>query len=218
MCEADYPAFNEYAKILNLFVTFLLSQSIPGQNRQILDSSSDNALMFKVKGGKLEKMGLLFERYHRQVFGFYYRMCGDAELSEDLVQNLFLRMLKYRHTFSGEGQFRAWMYQMARNLLVDHYRKQKKMLKDDFKEVERLWEDEETERSKEENVLTLEKAMQYLSDEKRELLVLSRYQGLRYREIAEMKDTTEANIKVKVFRAIRELREIFQKMERLNTL
>jgi len=218
MHEANCPAFNEYAKILNLFVTFPLSQSIPGQNRQTLDSSSDNALMFKVKEGKLEKMGLLFERYHRQVFGFYYRMCGDAELSEDLVQNLFLRMLKYRHTFSGEGQFRAWMYQMARNLLMDHYRKQKNILKDDFKEVERLWEDEETERSKEENVLTLEKAMQYLSDEKRELLVLSRYQGLRYREIAEMKDTTEANIKVKVFRAIRELREIFQKMERLNTL
>lgn len=174
--------------------------------------------MFKVKEGKIDKMGLLFERYHRQLFGFYYRMCGDAELSEDLVQNLFLRMLKYRHTFSGEGQFRAWMYQMARNLLADHYRKEKRMLKDDFKEAEKLWENEAKEQAQEEQFKTLEKALQYLSDDKRELLVLSRYQGLRYREIAEMKATTEANIKVKVFRAIRELKDIFQKMERLNAL
>lgn len=174
--------------------------------------------MFKVKEGKLDKMGLLFERYHREVFGFYYRMCRDAELSEDLVQNLFLRIIKYRHTFSGEGQFRSWMYQMARNLLADHYRKEKKIVKDDFKEVERLWEDEEKTQAREDQIIMLEKAMHYLNDEKRELLVLSRYQGLRYREIAEMKATTEANIKVKVFRAIKELKEIFQKMEKLNSL
>lgn len=190
----------------------------PRAKQTQLDSSSDNALMFKVREGKLEKMGLLFERYHRQLFGFYYRMCGDSELSEDLVQNLFLRMIKYRHTFSGEGQFRAWMYQMARNLLADHYRKKKKMLQDDFKEVAQIWEDEEKVHHREEQVQMLEKALQYLSDEKRELLVLSRYQGLRYREIAEMHQTSEANIKVKVFRAIKDLREIFQKLERMNTL
>lgn len=174
--------------------------------------------MFKVKEGKLDKMGLLFERYHREVFGFYYRMCANAELSEDLVQNLFLRIIKYRHTFSGDGQFRSWMYRMARNLLADHYRKEKKMRKDDFKEVERLWEEDEKAQVQEEKVAMLERAMRYLDEEKRELLVLSRYQGLRYREIAEMKQTTEANIKVKVFRAIKELKEIFQKMEKLNAL
>jgi RNA polymerase sigma-70 factor (ECF subfamily) len=174
--------------------------------------------MFRVKEGQLDKMGLLFERYHRPLFGFYYRMCGDAALSEDLVQNLFMRMIRYRQSFSGQGQFRSWMYQMARNLLADHYRKNKKVARNDFKEAKELWEDEEQAQTQEEQVQMLEKAMQYLSDDKRELLVLSRYQGLRYREIAEMKETTEANIKVKVFRAIKELRDIFQKMERLNAL
>lgn len=174
--------------------------------------------MYKVQQGQLDKMGLLFERYHRQLFGFYYRMCSDAELSEDLVQNLFLRMIKYRHTFKGDGQYRSWMFQMARNLLADHYRKNKKMVKDDFAEVDRLWQDEAQKKNQDEQIQTLEKAMQYLSDDKRELLVLSRYQGLRYREIAELKATTEANIKVRVYRAIKELKDIFQKMERLNTL
>ncbi|MEK6481372.1 RNA polymerase sigma factor [Catalinimonas sp. 4WD22] len=183
-----------------------------------MDSSTDNAIMLKVKSGDLEKMGLLFERHHRPLFGFYYRMCQDAELSEDLVQNLFLRMIKYRHTFTGEGKFTSWMYHLARNLLADHYRKKKKMTTDNFKEVEKMWEDEAAQEAQEEREKLLEKAMQYLSDDKREVLVLSRYQGLRYQEIADMMNTSEANIKVKVYRAIRELKEIFQKLERFSAL
>jgi len=163
-------------------------------------------------------MGLLFERYHRPMFGFFYRMCQDATLSEDLVQNLFLRMIKYRHTFVGDGKFSSWMYHLARNLLADHYRKSKRLTEDHFKEVEQFWENEEAREMQEEQINLLEKAMQYLSDEKREVLVLSRYQGLRYHEIAKMMNTSEANIKVKVFRAIRELKEIFQKLERFSAL
>lgn len=174
--------------------------------------------MFKVKEGKLDKMGLLFERYHRQVFGFYYRMCSDAELSEDLVQSLFLRMIKYRSSFNGSGQFKAWMYQMARNLLTDHFRKQKNEVKDSYARVDDRWQEEEKEKAQQEQVQTLERAMKYLNPDKRELLVLSRYQGLRYREIAQMQDTTEANVKVKVYRAIRELKDIYQKMEKINAL
>lgn len=59
--------------------------------------------MLQVKAGDVDKMGLLFERYHRKLFGFLYHLTGRADASEDLVQNVFYRMLKYRHTFTGEG-------------------------------------------------------------------------------------------------------------------
>ena len=68
-----------------------------------LNSLEDNALMIKVKDGDLEKLGLLFERYKKPLFGFFYGMNRDADLCEDLVQNVFMRILKYRYLFRGEG-------------------------------------------------------------------------------------------------------------------
>ena len=67
--------------------------------------------MLRVKAGDLNRMGLLFERYHRELFGFLYHSSSDADTSEDMVQTVFYRMLKYRHTFTGEGAFSSWMYQ-----------------------------------------------------------------------------------------------------------
>ena len=54
-----------------------------------MDTIRDNALMLKVKSGDLDKMGLLFERYHRVLFSFLYRMTKQRESSEDMVQNVF---------------------------------------------------------------------------------------------------------------------------------
>src|SRR6188768_891338 len=81
--------------------------------------------MLKVKDGDLDRLGLLFERYKKPLFGFFYGMNKDAELSEDLVQNVFFRILKYRYLFRGEGDFRTWMFHIARNVSHDHYRKNK---------------------------------------------------------------------------------------------
>ena len=50
--------------------------------------------MLQVKQGKVDKMGLLFERYHRPLFGFFYHLGSDGNTSEDLVQTVFYRMLK----------------------------------------------------------------------------------------------------------------------------
>ena len=71
-------------------------------------------------------MGLLFKRYHRPLFGFLFHMTSQREASEDMVQNVFYRMLKSRHTFTGNGEFKTWMYHLARNVLKDHTKKNKR--------------------------------------------------------------------------------------------
>src|ERR1700753_2648984 len=76
--------------------------------------------MLKVRSGDLDKMALLFQRYHRPLYGFLFYMTGQRESSEDMVQNVFYRMLRSRHTFTGEGEFRTWMYHLARNVWKDH--------------------------------------------------------------------------------------------------
>jgi RNA polymerase sigma factor (sigma-70 family) len=94
-----------------------------------LNPLSDNAIMMKVKNGDLDKLGLLFERHHRALFGFVFHMTGQRELSEDMVQNVFYRILKYRHTFRGDGEFKSWMYHMARNVINDNGRALKRTVK-----------------------------------------------------------------------------------------
>lgn len=182
-----------------------------------LDSLSDNALMLRVKAGETDRMGLLFERYHRKLFGFLYHMLGRADASEDLVQNVFYRMLKYRHTYTGEGEFRSWMYHLARNVLADYIKKNRHATR--HTDVADLTEqisggahaDERLQ--KEQEVATLHRALEKLSPENREVLVLSRFQELKYEEIARVLNTSEGAVKVRVHRAMNELKKIYLRIE-----
>lgn len=174
--------------------------------------------MLKVKAGNLDLMGLLFERYHRPLFGFLYHTTGQVAHSEDLVQTVFYRMLKYRHTFSGDGEFRTWMFHLARNVVNDAFKKNQKTsyqsdmapLLDHVSEAPEAESKMEVEEQNQE----LHRALQLLSNEHREVLILSRFQELSYKEIAEILKTTEGNIKVKVHRAMKELKEIYLKLNK----
>ena len=181
-----------------------------------MDTLSDNALMLKVKEGDFDKMSLLYERYHRALYGFILQITGQVELSEDMVQNVFLRMLKYRNGFAGTGEFKIWMYHVARNLLNDHFKKNKRRPATfelrDFEE--KLTGDHFADQSleKRQELKTLEMALQNLSEENRELLILCRYQELKYHEIAQILKISESAVKVRVHRALNQLRNSYLKI------
>jgi RNA polymerase sigma factor (sigma-70 family) len=166
--------------------------------------------MLKVKNGDIDKMGLLYERYHRQLFRFLFNMTRQKELSEDMVQNIFLRMLKYPDGFMGFGEFKMWMYHIARNAVYDHFRKIKRTpVHTDVKEYEERIVGEhfsDAQVEKDEELKMLEAAMDRLSDENRELLILCRFQELKYHEIAKILNTSEGAIKVRVHRALNQLK------------
>jgi RNA polymerase sigma factor (sigma-70 family) len=182
-----------------------------------LDSLTDNALMLKVKDGDLDRLGLLFERYKKPLYGFFYGMCRDADLSEDLVQNVFFRILKYRYLFRGEGDFRTWMFHIARNVNHDNFRKKKVQLKDSLEHwQERLsnYDDRSTEFEKDEELQLLSMAMDRLPDDKKEILLLSKYQDKKYKDIGDIIGCSEGAVKVKVFRALQELKVIYRQLEK----
>ncbi|WP_421774195.1 RNA polymerase sigma factor [Gracilimonas sp.] len=167
--------------------------------------------MMKVKNGDLDKLGLLFERYNRPLFSFFYRMCKEAELCEDLVQSVFERILKYRETYTGDGKFTTWMFSIARNAHIDHYRKQQREGIPVEIDEERMEVDQEEAKAvvnKKEKKELLEIALGRLDEDKREIIVLSRFEGLKYKEIADILDTTEGAVKVKMFRAMKELKDL----------
>ena len=83
---------------------------------------TDEQLMRAVRDGDLSRLGILFERYHLPLFDFLSRMTGNPGVAEDLVQDIFVRVLKYRATFRDEGTFETWLYRIARNARVDYFK------------------------------------------------------------------------------------------------
>jgi len=132
-------------------------------------------------------------------------------VSEDLVQNVFVRLMKYRKSYNPEYKFKTWVYQMARNVHNDHYRKHKQTASD-FKRVDdigNLHHSDEEERESRERETLLFQALDRMPDDKRELIVFGKLEGMKYEEIAEIRNTTVGNIKVQMHRAVQQLREIY---------
>ena len=169
--------------------------------------------MLQVKAGDLERMGLLFERHHSALFGFLFHLTQRREASEDMVQTVFYRMLKYRNSFTEGSNFSGWMYQIARNVLKD----QKFGLDIKYEPVNEHEEkiaggtlaDHRLEKAQSQQQLY--DAMSLLSPDEREILMLNRMKELKYPEISEIMGITEGAARVRVFRAVEELKRIFVK-------
>ena len=171
----------------------------------------DEELMFHVRNGTGEMLGVLFSRYHSPLFNFYCKLTGDRSLSEDLVQDVFYRILKYRQTYKPGTSFKTWMYQIARNARLDNFRKQRPQVELEESMAPVVVPTDNVQQSQE--TALLHRALMQLPEEKREVLVLSRFQELKYEEIAVLLGCQPNAVKVKVFRALKDLREIYQQLE-----
>src|SRR5262245_4249408 len=143
---------------------------------------TDEDLMMQVREGASEMLGPLFDRYHTRLFNYYVRLTGDRTLAEDLVQDVFFRVLRSRHTYRPGNPFKPWIYRIARNACNDHFRRPA--------EVE--FQDEMAEpipppdiSFRDQNEL-LRRALLQLSEDKREVLVLSRFHEMKYSDIAQL--------------------------------
>jgi RNA polymerase sigma-70 factor (ECF subfamily) len=180
--------------------------------------TGDETLMAQVRGGDLRKLALLFERHHRALYNFFVHMTGSRDLSEDLVQEVFFRILRYRHTYDESRPFPAWLYQIARNVKLEGTKKRNRELR----VVKPAREDGEVEREpaapeagaeeslrKQQEIGLLRRALERLPDDKREVLVLSRFQNMAYDHIAQLLGCEVGAVKVRVYRAVRELGQIY---------
>ena len=171
--------------------------------------------MLRVRDGDVEILGALYERHRTRLFNLFLRLTGNPQSSEDLVQDVFLRMLKYRHTFIAGNPFSPWIFKMARNAHYDFRHKRRHELPQD---VETPGDGQDfpspaatpdTQVSQDQDVQLLQEALAGLAVESREALILSRFQGLKYEEIASVLNCGVGAVKMRVHRALKELRARF---------
>lgn len=171
--------------------------------------ATDEQLMARVKNGQLDQLNGLFDRYSKRLYGYFLKSTLSRDESDDLTQELFIRLMKYRKSYKEGQRFEIWLFQIARNMVKDHYKKMK-VHNDYFNPTavmpERTEEDHTVEWEREEQ---LYRAMKRLPDDKRELLVLSKFDGMKYEQIATLRKTTVANIKVQVHRTLKELKDLY---------
>lgn len=178
---------------------------------------TDEVIMEAVKNGDLQQATLLFERYNKRIYNFLARMTLDRSLAEDLTQNVFLRVMKYRNSYRQGARFQSWIFQIARNVFSDHYQEVKSKYTH-FVDVNHLGDDmadPDEAKIQEEKESILLRSMARLSEDQREILVLTRFQHMKYEEVAALMETSVSNIKVKVHRALNRLREYYFEIEKI---
>ena len=169
-----------------------------------MEQLTDEILMSKVANGNLDVLKILFDRHHKHVFNFIYKMCGNRMLSEDLTQEVFYKLMKYRTSYNN-GKFVSWLFTIARNSLNTHFRRVS------FNTVSMDAMDNKlpVEEKEKKEYSDLHLAISQLDASDRELVILNRLQEIKYEELAEIVGSTPGAVKTKVCRALGKLKTIY---------
>jgi RNA polymerase sigma-70 factor (ECF subfamily) len=149
----------------------------------------------------------MFELYKSRLFSYLMRMNGNYDLSEDILQDTFRRYLEH---YSSQDASASLLFTIARNALIDHFRKRRSHSPLDEEHHHDHGNNAEQHVLIKESYSRMLHALNILPEEEREVLSLAVSSELPYSEIASIMNLTEANVKVKIHRARQKLKEILQ--------
>lgn len=154
-------------------------------------------------------MGTLFARHHHAVHALCSRLVRDGDLADDIAQEVFVRVWRYGGSFRGRASFRTWLYRLTYNACNDVQRRNARWEASRTPDAtEPSPSDEVTDRH-----IVLESALRRLSPEQRAVLVLSRFHDLGYEEIGRIIDCSPGAARVRLHRAMNELRQLCLALE-----
>ena len=158
--------------------------------------------------GDAASFGVLYDRYIEPIYRFIYYKTFSEEVAEDLASDTFHKALTRITSYDVDrGSFSSWLYQIARNTVIDYYRTRRSTVP-----IEDLFEFGTDDRTPQvhDAKLVLARVYDYLaslSPRQREIIMLRVWEEKSYREIAEIMGSTEPAVKMAFSRAIRDLRE-----------
>ncbi|HEV7921864.1 MAG TPA: RNA polymerase sigma factor [Thermoanaerobaculia bacterium] len=172
---------------------------------------SDQELMRIVQAGDLSPASEIYDRYSGRIYNFAFRFLKNSEAAEDAAQEVFVKMLKHANQFHGDAKLSTWLFSITANWCRDYLRKADNKAKEaedvlmSLPTPPELAPDRTLEQR--ENEARVQRALSALTPEQREAILLSRYQGLSYAEIAQIAGCSEGAVKTRVFRAMETLKK-----------
>ncbi len=153
-----------------------------------------------------EAFSQLYNQYFNRIYGFIYKRVSHSETAEDILSDTFMKAYKNLDKYEYQGvSFGAWLYRIASNLIIDHYRKEKKYSQVDIDEMPEIEDSNKTDdpmkqkETKREADLILEK----LPEKEKKVLELKFYAELTNIEIADTLGISQTNVGVIIFRALK---------------
>ncbi len=192
----------------------------------------DQRIIERIKNGDQVAFGELLEKYQQRAYYFCLHLVSRPEDAEDLAQEGFIRVFKNIHTFRGTASFRTWFYQILLNLCRSYHRHRYLVNRFTFNFAQKDGEDDEMEQSLETSVpdqsldgdpqrlmnneelkQQLEKALQILPRQQKEIFALKHFEELKISEIAGITGLAEGTVKIHLFRAVQRLQEILKEFK-----
>lgn len=180
----------------------------------------DAVLVKNYISGDESALASLIERHQSKIYGFIYSKVNDRDLSDDIFQDTFIKVIKTLKTksYNEEGKFLPWVMRIAHNLVVDHFRKSKKMpfqreteeysifnyMTDNAPTIESQMITEQVE-------VDLTRLLDELPDDQKEVLVMRMYQDLSFKEIADLTGVSINTALGRMRYALLNLRKIIEK-------
>lgn len=188
----------------------------------MLRDEADEALMARYRQGEVPAFEILLGRHQRPIFNFILRYVGSRAVAEELTQETFLRVIKSAESYQRQAKLTTWLYTIARNLCVDHSRRQKHrrarsldaplsnaedgsgtlldVIEDEAIPQDRLAQSEKLRQR-------MTAAIAKLSDEQREVFIMRELLDLPFKEIAQVVGAPENTVKSRMRYALEKLRE-----------
>lgn len=166
---------------------------------------NDNILVTNILNGDIDSFSILVSRYEKQLFNFLLRLTSSKEDSEEIMQDVFIRVYNYLYRYDSKGKFCSWIYSIAVNSFKDFYKKKKRRnteyydcipdcLVGSFASIEDKYETKEL-------YYEVVKLINSLKSDQRTALILKHIQGFSYAEIAKIMGISQVNARMKVLRA-----------------
>jgi RNA polymerase sigma-70 factor (ECF subfamily) len=179
---------------------------------------TDIQLMYLVKTGDDDAFGDLLQRHQKKLINFFFKLCWNAALAEDMAQDAFLKIYASRENYEARSKFTTYLYRVSRNLWIDHVRKVTRRPSsvsidqsndEDMKFSDAIaTEDRGDERFQEveEKMSKVMKAVDKLPLGQRELFAMVNVEGLKYKEIGAILDIPVGTVKTRMHSLMKKLR------------
>lgn len=167
----------------------------------LVSKSSEDHIMRKVRRGNIRKLIVIYDIYYLQLYNYFFQLTVSQHVSEEMVMTVFRQVIYFRNTFRNHNRFKPWLFRIARNVYHEHKKETQ------YSSTEELFiTDSENNQDSHNNTLII---MNKLAYSVRELILLAKFLDFDYNLLAEVFNTTDINMKNRVYSVINEFRKVY---------